>query len=126
MEKLEDGSFRIIDFKAGKSVKHTTDDIDTCLQAMIYAYLMEQDGYVISDGEYKYIRYNESITCKYDAEMKDGLSNKLNDFKHAILEGKFPIADNSEAGGDSCKYCKYEEICGKMEKEGDASLNEQR
>lgn len=126
VEKLEDGSFRIIDFKAGKSVKHTTDDIDTCLQAMIYAYLMEQDGYVISDGEYKYIRYNESITCKYDAEMKDGLSNKLNDFKHAILEGKFPIADNSEAGGDSCKYCKYEEICGKMEKEGDASLNEQR
>ncbi|MBR1671074.1 MAG: UvrD-helicase domain-containing protein [Butyrivibrio sp.] len=56
VEKLDDGTHLIVDFKTGRRVKHASDDIDTCLQVLIYAYLMEKKGYKISGCEYRYLR----------------------------------------------------------------------
>ena len=41
VEKLEDGTYLIVDFKTGRNVKHAQDDIYTCIQVILYAYLME-------------------------------------------------------------------------------------
>ena len=62
VEKLEDGTCLIADFKSGNYVAHVQDDIDTCLQVVIYAYLMEQRGYKVSGGEFRYIRRGETIS----------------------------------------------------------------
>ena len=55
VEKLEDGTYLVVDFKSGRTIKHEKDDIVTCLQVIIYAYLIEQRGFHVSGGEYRYI-----------------------------------------------------------------------
>ena len=40
VEKDADGKYLIADFKTGRRVVHVHDDIDTCLQVVIYAYMM--------------------------------------------------------------------------------------
>lgn len=105
VEKLEDGSLLIVDYKTGRNVYHTEDDIISCLQIVIYAYLMESMGHKVSGGEYRYIRLNQTIKCRYDEEMKEKLSVLLGKFKDMMTSGYFPC-------GEACGFCKYGEICG--------------
>jgi CRISPR/Cas system-associated exonuclease Cas4 (RecB family) len=120
VEKLDDGTCLIVDFKTGRSVKHVQDDIETCLQVLIYAYLMEKKGLKISGGEYRYIRLGETVTCKYDDEMKNALLERLNSFKEAMVNGEFPVPDPEEIKDKNpCKYCKYGNICGKSSAESE-------
>ncbi len=118
VEKLEDGSCLIVDFKTGRSLSHKQDDIETCLQIVVYAYLMEQKGYKVSGGEYRYLRRGETVTCKYDDEMKEQLKERLEIFKEHMQSGEFPIPviDNEH---DPCHFCKYGPICGKQKEEGE-------
>ncbi|WP_026512177.1 PD-(D/E)XK nuclease family protein [Butyrivibrio sp. LC3010] len=118
VEKLDDGSYLIVDFKTGRKVSHIQDDIGTCLQVVIYAYLMEKKGFKISEGEYRYIRLGEVVTCKYDDEMKKLLLERLNEFRESILKGEFPLP-KPEEGKDPCRYCKYGYICGKTTEESE-------
>ena len=118
VEKKEDGSCLVADFKSGNSIAHVKDDIDTCLQVVIYAYLMEQRGYKVSGGEFRYIRRGETVTCKYDDDMKKELSEKLAFFRDSLISGDFPVAEKADNGPDPCRYCKYGKICGRIEKEG--------
>ena len=123
VEKLHDGTCQIVDFKTGKVIKvvdyetgkSTTqkkDDINTCLQVILYAYIMENrdsNPVKISKGEYRYIRENEIISCNYNDRMKEDLSEKLKKFKEHILIGNYPTA----MGDKACEYCKFGNICGK-------------
>ena len=122
VEKLDDGSYLIVDFKTGRSISHEQDDINTCLQIVIYAYLMEQKGFKISGGEYRYIRLNETVTCRYDQEMKKALSDKLSEFKRCMEKADFPIPalaiSRADGDPDPCVFCKFGMICGKAEEEG--------
>ena len=122
VEKLDDGSYLIVDFKTGRSKSHEQDDINTCLQIVIYAYLMEQKGFKISGGEYRYIRLNETVTCKYDQEMKNALADKLSEFKRCMEAADFPIPElainRTDSDPDPCAFCKFGTICGKTELTG--------
>ena len=88
-------------------------DIRTCLQVVIYAYLMEQKGFTVSGGEYRYIRLGKTVSCSYDEGMKSELSRLLEQFKSSMLSGDFPAAGTAEGEGDPCRYCKYKAVCGK-------------
>ncbi len=124
VEKLDDGAYLIVDFKSGSSIGHVQDDIDTCLQVVIYAYLMEQKGFKVSGGEYRYLRLGETVSSRYDDEMKQKLADKLSVFKKYIEAADFPIPDNAYESGrekgdpDPCRYCKFWLICGKGEDTG--------
>ena len=113
VEKLDDGTCLIVDFKTGRTIKHVQDDVDTCLQVLIYAYLMESLGEKVSGCEYRYIRRNSTVSCRYDEEMKQKLTEKLNTFKDHMQKGNFPIAKATEEDEDPCKYCTFDRICGK-------------
>ena len=117
LEKNDDGSYLVVDFKSGRSIIHVQDDIDTCMQIVMYAYILEQMGYKISGGEYRYIRQNEIVTCRYDDDMKKALDEKLAIFKEYMEESYFPVSEYALNGtgdtSDPCKYCKYGLICGK-------------
>ena len=117
VEKLDDGTCLIVDYKTGNKVKHQQDDPITCLQVLIYAYLMEQKGYKVSRCEYRYIRLGQKVECAWNEEIKDGLHNALMGFKGSMLGGDFqlatniPITDPEEE--DPCKFCKYSSVCGR-------------
>lgn len=119
VEKLEDGTYLVVDFKSARSIGHVQDDIDTCLQIVIYAYLMEQKGLKVSGGEYRYIRLGETVSCKYDEEMRKQLYDKLAVFRKHMEAADFPIPDTAyvenrtKEDPDPCKYCKFAMICGK-------------
>ena len=113
VERLDDGTYLIVDFKSGRRIGHVQDDICTCLQVIIYAYLMEQKGFAVSGGEYRYIRLGETVTCRYDENIKQQLTEQLTQFKDCMETGSFPPAQTPEGGDDPCRYCKYQQICGK-------------
>ena len=110
--------YLIVDFKTGSSLKHEKDDINTCLQVLIYAYLMESKGYNIAGCEYRYPRLdNEIVSCKYDDEIKKQLTQRLKQFKESLESGVFPIAKPKDDDDDPCRFCTYGNLCGKNEEE---------
>ena len=117
VETTKDGKAVIIDFKTERDKKkHKKDDIDSCLQVLIYAYIVENALHKqISHCEYRMLRFKDGIvTCKYDQEMKDALTSKLIEFKTALDTGDFSIGSmTKEEEKKRCKYCKYGAICGK-------------
>ncbi len=120
VEKLDDGSYLVVDFKSGKTISHVDDDINTCLQTMVYAYILEKNGFEnVSGAEYRYIRLGQTVSCRYDDKMKEDLSNMLDYFKQHVEMADFPInpkayEENREKGEkDPCFFCKYGLVCGK-------------
>ena len=118
VERLEDGTCVIVDYKTGNKIKHKPNDPNTCLQVLIYAYLMEQEGYKVSGCEYRYIRLGQTVKCAWDEETKHGLSEILANFKHDMRCGEFytyepdPEVKESDAI-DPCKFCKFGTVCDK-------------
>jgi CRISPR/Cas system-associated exonuclease Cas4 (RecB family) len=118
VEKTAEGEYIIADYKTGKRISHQANDIDTCLQVVIYAYIMEQKNIPISRCEYRYLRDGVTVPCRYDDSMKEKLNDKLLVFKNALTTGQFPVAENRSA----CTYCKLANICGRDQQpeEGEA------
>ena len=106
------GKYIVVDYKTGRSVKHVRDDINTCLQVVIYAYMMEKKGYEISGCVYRYLRLGEEVTCRYDDDMKDRLAAVLEKFKTAMTTGVFKCAQNTSGKCRKDRYCHLEGICG--------------
>ena len=109
VEKTPEGEYIIADYKTGKRISHQANDVDTCLQVVIYAYIMEQKNIPISRCEYRYLRDGVTVPCRYDDSMREKLNEKLLVFKNALTTGQFPVAEKSSA----CTYCKLGSICGK-------------
>jgi len=107
VEKDKEGNLIIADFKSGRTITHIKNDIDTCFQVVVYAWLLEQAGTDISRCDYRYLRKNRTITCDYNDDMKNKLNEKLVQFKTAVETNDFPRNENET----SCKYCKMRDIC---------------
>ncbi len=119
VEKLDDGSCMIVDFKTGKYVKHKENDVESCLQVLLYAYILETQGYHITGSEYRYIQAGSTVSCKYDDEMKAQLSEKLQMFKRYMETCQFPVSENKDDTNNSpCTFCKFDLVCGKDTDEG--------
>ncbi len=113
VEKDKDGNYLIADFKTGNNLKHKKDDIDSCLQVVAYAYMLEKQGIPINYGQYLYPKKHKIISCVYNDDMKQKLYEKLDSFKQAMEAGEFPT--NPGKSNENCKYCKYVDICAKGE-----------
>ena len=80
------------------------------LQAVIYAYMLEQQGMHITECQYRYLRNGMTIHCRYDDDMESRLDAKLQELKDALDTGNFPYGGDK----DVCKYCKTKHICDKQ------------
>lgn len=112
VEKLPDGSFRIVDYKTSRSLHHNSEYLESCLQVLLYAYLLEQQpqGYRVSEMEYRYVRLGQVVRLAYDDEAKEAINSILEEFATALNTGSF-----SPTGvQDFCKYCKYGFLCDKQ------------
>ena len=107
VEKTASGEYIIADYKTGRRVKHIANDIDTCLQVVIYAYIMEQRGLPVSRCEYRYLRDGVTVPCRYDSSMKEKLDAKLQELRDALTTGQFPVAESKSA----CTYCTLADLC---------------
>ena len=107
VEKDSDGNCIIADFKTKRKIEHIENDINTCLQVVIYAWLCEQAGIDIKRCDYRYLRKNQMISCVYDDAIKESLDEKMKAFKYALENNEFPSNECKE----SCKYCTYGDIC---------------
>lgn len=118
VETLDNGKAVIVDFKTERDKNaHIKDDIDSCLQVLIYAYIIENAlNKEVDHCEYRMLRYeNGIVTCKYDQQMKELLDEKLIEFKNTIDSGDFSIEPmDTEQEKEKCKYCAFGTICGKV------------
>lgn len=122
VELTKDGKMVIIDFKTERDknahrYNNIDEEIETCLQVIVYAYIVENKFHKqIDHMEYRMLRYKKGIVnVEYNDEVKKKLSEKLIEFKNAVNSGDFSIeAFSEEEEKIKCKYCKYGSICGKV------------
>lgn len=110
LEQREDGTYTVVDYKTKRKISHVENDVKSCLQVMLYAYMAEQaKGLNIASCEYRYLRLGKKVLCAYNEQTKAELDALLREFKEALDHGHFPAAPSD----DACKYCSYSTICGK-------------
>ena len=77
-------------------------------------------GFVLlKDANFDWPRFRHNLKedwgITFDDEIKDGLAEKLKEFRRCMEEGDFDIGPMSaEEEKERCKYCKYGAICGKI------------
>lgn len=104
-EKKPDGSFVIADFKTGRSFAHTENDTISCIQVLLYAYMLEkQFGCTVSSGEFRYLRYGRIIRCLNDERHRKEADSVLEHLKNCLISGEFERSKQ-------CRFCEYNEIC---------------
>lgn len=114
IEKINENEYIIIDYKTYSDVKNKQDDIDSCLQIILYAYGLETMGYKVKYCEYRYLNNRRKIRTYYSEDMKDKLLNKIDIFKESLNSGNYPWAKEE----DSCTFCGFRKICRRKEENG--------
>ena len=112
VERTPDGKYIIVDYKTGGSVQHVDNDIDSCFQAVVYAWLIETEkGYPVDHCEFRYPRAKQVVTCRYDDEMREALAQRLAYFRAGMQSGNFAPCEKCD------KFCKFTSICKKAREE---------
>ena len=113
LEKLPSGAVVVADYKTGKSDGYKDNDPASCIQVLLYAFLLENDGEKVSMGEYRFVKGDaKKVSCSYSNDSRDFVIKLLDEIGGCIENDSFAAAKRK---GD-CKYCEYKDIC---TKEGD-------
>lgn len=100
----------LVDFKTGRNVKHKTDDIDRCVQVVMYAWLCEQAGIDIDHCEYWYLRLGQKVECAYDEAMKARFAEKLEELVKCANSNTWETKTKIPKS-EKCTYCQFGDIC---------------
>lgn len=107
LEKDHEGNHIIVDYKTGRKIRHIENDAVSCLQVLLYAYMLKMSkGISVQTGEYRYLRNYKAIKCGFSDIIAGELDTMLSGLKSSLERCDFP------ASGD-CKYCEYIDICRK-------------
>lgn len=94
IEKDKFGKYIIVDYKTGSKVSHVKDDPITCMQGLIYAYLVEHygDQYGLVNAKIDHIefRYPDSkvtIPISYNSNVEKELLKYVEIFKNTVKSG---------------------------------------
>ncbi len=110
--KNTDGTYRIVDYKTGRKIKHKPDVEWSMVQCTQYAYILEKSKHVkVSSFEYRYLRnkarvFSTDKGLNMDFHYKN-LGKELVDLKTAIDTGKFVATEDA----DICHDCNYKSMC---------------
>ncbi|MCR5350602.1 MAG: PD-(D/E)XK nuclease family protein, partial [Acholeplasmatales bacterium] len=101
LEKDESERYIVVDYKTGKRTKHEDNDPISCVQGLIYAYLIEngktKDGNFITDNgkrikisecQFLYPEVGRPISIKYNDETKQQLKELIEGVVNDIKSGK--------------------------------------
>ena len=115
VERISDGTYIIVDYKTYADIKNISNDINTCLQIVLYAYGLRQNGYDVRRCEYRYLNNSRVVVVDYDEDIEAKLLSKVQHFKDSLQSGKFDYAIEDY----SCRYCSYSFFCQKKENENE-------
>lgn len=93
LEKSPDGTYILIDYKTGRTLKHKNEDAQSCLQGLIYAYMIENTdkpfykGIKISKIRFLYPALGQPIEITYSLENKEKMLEYVRQFKNDIVNG---------------------------------------
>lgn len=110
IDRLPDGSVRIIDYKTGERVL-TPKEAAESLPLAAYALAVAQKGEAVREAELRYIMVGEQVSVPIERLHPDAFQDKAATLIRAI-EGS--VASNSfpaKPDKKSCEYCDYREIC---------------
>ncbi len=107
LEKTPDGRYIVVDYKTGQNILHMENDPDTCLQTLLYAYLLGSRNIDVSACEYRYIRSSKKVQCKNNAAMQQAVTDRLAIFAAALAAGQYDFAADEK----QCLYCVYNGLC---------------
>ena len=90
IEKDKFDKYILVDYKTGRRVTHKKEDVVSCIQGLIYGYLINHSdkykkrGIKIDRIEFRYPDSGDNIPITYNQEHEDALIEKCNEFKSAI------------------------------------------
>ena len=90
IEKDQFGQYILVDYKMGRSIEHKPDDPVTCVQGLIYSYLINNSqfyqnrGITISKIEFRYPDVRKTIPIRYNATTKAAMIALVKQFKADI------------------------------------------
>ena len=96
LERTKFGKFILVDYKTGSNITHKQDDVISCLQGLIYAYLFENYGVqcglknniLIDHIEFRYPEHEKTISIAYNQENKKELLRLMSVFKTDVENGQ--------------------------------------
>ena len=106
LETTPTGANIIADFKTGKSRDYSNDDFDSCVQVILYAYMLKQKGIDVSRGEYRFVKEWLNVSCGINGEMLEKADKLLGEIAESIKTNTYKYAEK-------CDYCRYKGICDK-------------
>lgn len=110
--KNSEGKYCIADFKTGRRITHKEDDFDSCIQILLYAYMLNKsENIIIDSGEYNYLRYDKQIKCTISNGVFEQINELLNTLNKSLLTGEYSSTEKRT----DCQYCEYFDICRKEE-----------
>lgn len=102
----------VIDYKTSYEEHHFEDDIRSCIQGIVYAYLLEKRGIKVNHCEFRYLRTNSVIKCQYTEEIKEEFDFYLERIKNTIIKPNLNGYSNP-ANLEDCFKCEYRHLCGR-------------
>jgi DNA helicase II / ATP-dependent DNA helicase PcrA len=110
IDKLEDGTVAIVDYKTGKP--QDQEDADESLQLSIYAIAArEKWGYNADQVAFYNLATNTQVTtCRSDIELQEAKA-RVEEVAHQVAAGKF-----EPKPGFHCAFCAYRSLCPATEK----------
>ncbi len=106
IDLTEDGSLSLLDYKTGKWIPNSVDEMDK-LQLIIYSYATKKiwDKPVSKAGNY-FLRGNKELSFVPDEEQIMSTMNMIQNVVKGIQNRDFPVCRNK-----FCNWCDYNKRC---------------
>ena len=91
LEKDKSGKYILVDYKTGKNVLHSPDDPISCIQGLIYAYLLENYNgnynLKVDHIEFRYPVSKVTIKIFYNEDTKKALFDLIKEYIDSVTSG---------------------------------------
>lgn len=99
LEMTKDNKYIIVDYKTGNSMQHKSNDVISCIQGLIYAYLVELNGIKgksikVSRVEFRYPHLNQVAYIDYNEDTKLEMINAIKELEDAIISNNFSCTED--------------------------------
>ena len=112
VEQDANGLDLIADFKTGRKVLHKDNDVASCLQVMLYAFILTDHEIDIRTCVYRYLRLRKRVRIDYIPENIAVMNNMLDELGEALKNNSFSRLENARAEKGPCRFCHFARLCG--------------
>ena len=117
--KLYNGTYRIVDYKTGNTIKHDPNDLDSMLQGAVYAYILENGKNKINnygntpihidEFVFRYLKYKKNVSS---FDNNHSINDYLNRLDEVLLEINESLKTGKFEQSGNCKDCYFKDVCG--------------